>query len=203
MYTNEYYVAPLDYELYHHGVKGMKWGVRRYQNADGSLTNAGKKRYLDDDGFLTSAGKKQMKKLNEMDQKDNRDRFNRNAAQRNVDKFSKGKDPVSKLLTNLNKKHISNFDKTIEQNDAQIKSLINDMKSQKVDVVLRYNPYSERMYYKQSDSQQTQAKDSKLYRKEGIKVTRDDQGRIASVKSENANAKTVKKVNNIARRGYY
>lgn len=30
--------------LYHHGVKGMKWGVRRYQNKDGSLTDAGKKR---------------------------------------------------------------------------------------------------------------------------------------------------------------
>ena len=32
------------YELYHHGIKGQKWGVRRYQNADGSLTAAGKKR---------------------------------------------------------------------------------------------------------------------------------------------------------------
>ena len=32
-------------ELYHHGVKGMKWGVRRYQNKDGSLTDSGKKRY--------------------------------------------------------------------------------------------------------------------------------------------------------------
>lgn len=32
-------------ELYHHGVKGQKWGVRRYQYADGSLTPAGKKRY--------------------------------------------------------------------------------------------------------------------------------------------------------------
>ena len=31
-------------ELYHYGVKGMKWGVRRYQNKDGSYTNAGKKR---------------------------------------------------------------------------------------------------------------------------------------------------------------
>lgn len=31
-------------ELAHHGIKGMKWGIRRYQNKDGSLTPAGKKR---------------------------------------------------------------------------------------------------------------------------------------------------------------
>ena len=32
-------------ELYHHGIKGQKWGVRRYQYADGTYTPAGKKRY--------------------------------------------------------------------------------------------------------------------------------------------------------------
>ena len=32
-------------ELYHHGIKGQKWGVRRFQNEDGSLTAAGRERY--------------------------------------------------------------------------------------------------------------------------------------------------------------
>lgn len=33
-------------ELMHHGIKGQRWGVRRYQNPDGSYTAAGRKRYL-------------------------------------------------------------------------------------------------------------------------------------------------------------
>ena len=64
----------MENELYHHGVLGQKWGVRRYQNKDGSLTMAGKKRalriqndyteltnnkkYRDRNGNMTYAGRK-------------------------------------------------------------------------------------------------------------------------------------------------
>lgn len=42
------YILSSEGELYHHGVKGMKWGVRRYQDKNGRLTSDGKKRYVAD-----------------------------------------------------------------------------------------------------------------------------------------------------------
>lgn len=44
---NTYYIAgyPVSDELYHQGIKGQRWGIRRYQNLDGTLTPAGKARY--------------------------------------------------------------------------------------------------------------------------------------------------------------
>ena len=45
--------------LVHHGIKGQRWGIRRYQNEDGSLTDAGRRRY----GYASEAAAEQAKIL--------------------------------------------------------------------------------------------------------------------------------------------
>ena len=60
--NNYNYILTSDGELYHYGVKGMKWGVRRYQNEDGSLTDKGKKRLAKNEKYRDKLATKAQKK---------------------------------------------------------------------------------------------------------------------------------------------
>lgn len=60
----------MEHILEHHGILGMKWGVRRFQNEDGSLTAAGKRRYRTDadpphEDYLETHPKKSVSRLSD------------------------------------------------------------------------------------------------------------------------------------------
>ena len=94
----------MSYDLYHHGIKGMKWGIRRFQNKNGSLTLLGKKRRKqmdDDDG--SSGAKPKPKSVKEMSDQELREKISRLELERryrdlNPQTTSKGKAFVSKVL---------------------------------------------------------------------------------------------------------
>lgn len=81
-------------ELKHHGIKGQKWGVRRFQNKNGSLTPAGRKRQrMSDDAKEAKALKK--KKLSELSNAElrklnDRQNLERNYKQLNPNVIAKG-----------------------------------------------------------------------------------------------------------------
>ena len=65
---NKYILNP-DGELYHYGIKGQKWGIRRYQNKNGTLKLAGKKRRKDTSNWsddAKEAARIKKKSVNEM-----------------------------------------------------------------------------------------------------------------------------------------
>lgn len=98
LYASTYYgISGLgDDTLAHHGIKGQKWGVRRFQNADGTYTQAGRNRYFTDDGNLSKKGerayRKDLKKLNKL-----KARADISQQKKNIEKYEKRADTAKKV----------------------------------------------------------------------------------------------------------
>lgn len=99
-------------ELYHHGIRGMKWGVRRYQNADGSLTDKGRKRYLNDDGSLNKKGEKYYAKETERLKAERKTLRAQKSATTKLSKLEEMRKKNTELENEVNGKKTKEEDKT-------------------------------------------------------------------------------------------
>lgn len=115
-------------ELRHWGVKGMRWGVRRYQNKDGTLTKAGQRRYAKELEKL----KAEQKVLN-----------NRKRTQAKIDKLESLRKNVDDMKqdtsqkkdvtkTSSNQKHTSQKKRTIKDlSDDELRTIISRLEMEK------------------------------------------------------------------------
>lgn len=126
--------------IYHHGIKGMKWGVRRYQNSDGSLTPEGERRYshmspTKSDSSVTKRVKSDWYNLSN-DQFMSKYKTSKDSYSRRVkkygDPYKKGTGP--KFSKFLNKSGIAKASDTFNRKTGLTKALVNGIKSnQKLD----------------------------------------------------------------------
>ena len=124
----------MDDVLIHYGILGMKWGVRRYQNKDGSLTSAGKKRYGNNDDIKDSQQKNteepKKKSVKDMSDEELRREINRMQLEQSYlrmtgQNIEKGKSAVEIALGKMKESFVS----TVPQKSGQIlgERLVNSM----------------------------------------------------------------------------
>lgn len=124
----------MDDVLIHYGILGMKWGVRRYQNKDGSLTSAGKKRYSNNDDIKDAPQKNteepKKKSVKDMSDEELRREVNRMQLEQNYlrmtgQNIEKGKSAAEIALGKMKESFVS----TVAQKSGQIlaERLVNSM----------------------------------------------------------------------------
>ena len=124
----------MDDVLIHYGILGMKWGVRRYQNKDGSLTSAGKKRYSNNDNIKEAPQKNteepKKKSVKDMSDEELRREINRMQLEQNYLRMTgqtieKGKSAAEIALGKMKESFVS----TVAQKSGQIlaERLVNSM----------------------------------------------------------------------------
>lgn len=145
-----YVMVSPDNSLCHHGIKGQKWGVRRYRNEDGSLTEAGKKRLYKIDEKLEKIDKK----YNKLQQKANKryKRADKKAASffstsRSINKAYQKADKAQSRVLKWAAKGAKYYEKNKEKFE-DINAFLNpDSISRGEEFVKTLNEYSKGMYY--------------------------------------------------------
>ena len=118
--------------LTHYGIKGMHWGIRRYQNPDGSLTDAGAKRYT--------------KEINRDDAKYNQSKEDAKMYKKKSEEASaKGKTEKAQKFSELSEKNQKNAEKYLEDRNKGIRDVADsgyNLRSKQVNRLdARYAPY--------------------------------------------------------------
>lgn len=96
-------------ELYHHGIKNQKWGVRRYQNPDGSLTPLGRLRYGTPEKLRKSYTKKTSKKEHKDAYKDVK-KMSNEEIQKNIERLK-----LEQQLKDLTKEDVEKGESTVKR----------------------------------------------------------------------------------------
>ena len=126
--------------LSHHGILGQKWGVRRYQNADGSLTAAGKKRASSDYKKESVAGDKDLMK--------NYTQLYVDAHNKTADKLNSG--GIEKFNAEQKKKHGDNFSSRKEY-EEEYEKLVDKMLSEEFEKAM-YDFQRSNTHYQKADA---------------------------------------------------
>ncbi len=135
-----WYVIKED-ELYHHGIKGQKWGVRRFQNPDGTLTAAGKKRYGNNGGDIldivsdATNGRVKIDRFNPKTYRyDGKTKIGKHTVSLDID-LNKDRSSTERMSKSQGKPYLKQINKVldhVEKDDSGLKASI-------VDNIMRYS----------------------------------------------------------------